>query len=179
VYSVSTNSKAFSQPKSTAVQANGNTGTISYSYEHWPSVSGRKSFTSRYLTEFTGLDMTEIVEDHYELIYMLEQLMLFIFRGLPERFSKETEMIGNVYPVQSFKLPAIIPRFSSNEGIRLLREDGEPVGDYGDLSTPQDKRLGQLVLEKVNMSNSLLLSFQAFAKASAVWLRLLHARPVP
>ena len=31
----------------------------------------------------------------------------------------------------------------------MLREAGETIGDYDDLTTPQEKKLGHLVLEKV------------------------------
>ena len=109
-----------------------------------------KSFTARHLTEFTGLDLEmEIEEDYHEVVDLLEMLMLFIFRGLNERYSKETELIGKVYPVQPFKLPAKMPRLSFDTGIRMLREAGESIGDHDDLTTPQEKKLGQLVLEKV------------------------------
>ncbi len=115
-----------------------------------PVFRAEKSFTARHLTEFTGLDLEmEIEEDYHEVVDLLEMLMLFIFRGLNERYSKETELIGKVYPVQPFKLPANVPRLSFAEGIKILREAGESIGDYDDLTTPQEKKLGQLVLEMV------------------------------
>jgi aspartyl/asparaginyl-tRNA synthetase len=115
-----------------------------------PVFRAENSFTARHLTEFTGLDLEmEIEEDYHEVVDLLEEMMLFIFRGLGERYSKETELIGKVYPVQSFKLPEKVPRLHFAEGIKLLREAGEEIGEYDDLTTPQEKRLGQLVLEKV------------------------------
>jgi aspartyl-tRNA synthetase len=103
-------------------------------------------------TEFTGLDMEmEILDDYHEVVDMLENLMLFIFNGLNERYAKETELVRKVYAVEPFKLPIgqSVPRIAYSEGIRMLREAGETVGDYDDLTTPQEKKLGQLVLEKV------------------------------
>ncbi|KAF2272936.1 class II aaRS and biotin synthetase [Westerdykella ornata] len=63
---------------------------------------------------------------------------------------KETKLIRKVYAVEPFKLPAIsnIPRIEFSEGVMMLREVGESVGDYDDLTTPQEKKLGQLILEK-------------------------------
>jgi hypothetical protein len=94
----------------------------------------------------------EILEDYHEVVDVLEKLMLFIFHGLNERYGKETELIRKVYVVEPFKLPEIsnIPRIEFSQGVKMLREAGEALGDYDDLTTPQEKKLGQLVLEKVN-----------------------------
>jgi aspartyl-tRNA synthetase len=35
-----------------------------------------------------------------------------------------------------------------SEGVKMLREAGETMGDYDDLTTTQEKKLGQLILEK-------------------------------
>jgi len=107
------------------------------------------------MTEFTGLDMEmEILEDYHEVVDMLERLMLFIFQGLNERYAKETELVRTVYAVEPFKLPEAgnVPRIEFAEGIRMLREAGETIGDYDDLTTPQEKKLGQLVLERVTFT---------------------------
>ncbi|KFY17214.1 hypothetical protein V491_05075 [Pseudogymnoascus sp. VKM F-3775] len=114
-----------------------------------PVFRAEKSFTARHLTEFTGLDLEmEIEHNYHEVVDMLEALMLFIFKGLGERYKKETELIGKVYPAQPFKLPENVPRLRFEEGIAILREAGEEIGDYDDLTTPQEKKLGKLVLEK-------------------------------
>jgi aspartyl-tRNA synthetase len=110
------------------------------------------------VTEFTGLDMEmEILEDYHEVVDMLEMLMLFIFDGLNERYGKETELVRKVYAVEPFKLPTAqnIPRIEFSEGVKMLREAGETMGDYDDLTTPQEKKLGQLILEKVKSTQIL------------------------
>jgi aspartyl-tRNA synthetase len=104
------------------------------------------------MEEFTGLDMEmEILENYHEVVDMLERLMLFIFQGLNERYAKETELVRKVYSVEPFKLPEAgkVPRIPFSEGIKMLREAGETLGDYDDLTTPQEKHLGKLILEKV------------------------------
>jgi len=118
-----------------------------------PVFRAENSNTVRHLTEFTGLDMEmEILEDYHEVVDILEKLMLFIFNGLNERYGKETELIRKVYAVEPFKLPAVsnIPRIEFSEGVKMLREAGETLDDYDDLTTPQEKKLGQLILEKYN-----------------------------
>jgi aspartyl-tRNA synthetase len=94
----------------------------------------------------------EILDDYHEVVDMLERLMLFIFNGLAERYAKETELVRSTYAVEPFKLPQAdrVPRIDFSEGVRMLREAGEVLGDLDDLTTPQEKKLGQLVLEKVS-----------------------------
>ncbi|KAF2803131.1 aspartyl-tRNA synthetase [Mytilinidion resinicola] len=116
-----------------------------------PVFRAENSNTARHLTEFTGLDMEmEFQENYHEVMGMLEDLMLFIFKELNSRYKKETDLVRSVYHVEEFKLPESgkVPRIPFTEGIKMLREAGEKLGDYDDLSTPQEKHLGRLVLEK-------------------------------
>lgn len=120
-----------------------------------PVFRAENSNTARHLTEFTGLDLEMEFQEHYhEVMAVLEDLMLFIFTELNARYKKETDLVRSVYNVEPFKLPESgkVPRIPFPEGIKMLREDGEfpEIGDYDDLSTPQEKRLGALVLKKYN-----------------------------
>jgi len=105
----------------------------------------------------------EILDDYHEVVDMLERLMLFIFNGLAKRYAKETELVRNIYAVEPFKLPEAdrVPRIDFSEGVRMLREAGEVLGDYNDLTTPQEKKLGQLVLEKFHSDFYTLDKFPA------------------
>ncbi|KAF1344672.1 hypothetical protein BDV97DRAFT_362191 [Delphinella strobiligena] len=109
------------------------------------------SNTARHLTEFTGLDLEMVFEENYhETVDLLERLMLHIFNGLKTSFKKETDLVRSIYHVDEFKLPEAgkVPRIPFSEGIQMLRDDGLEIGDYDDLSTPDEKRLGALVLKK-------------------------------
>jgi aspartyl-tRNA synthetase len=116
-----------------------------------PIFRAENSNTARHLTEFTGLDLEMAFEEHYhEVVTLIENLMLHIFEGLRTRYAKETELVRSVYQVEEFKLPQSgkVPRLHFKEGIQMLRDAGEEVADFDDLSTPQEKKLGALVLEK-------------------------------
>ncbi|KAJ9641447.1 hypothetical protein H2199_005417 [Coniosporium tulheliwenetii] len=117
-----------------------------------PVFRAENSNTARHLTEFTGLDLEmAFEEDYHEVMDVLEGLMLFIFKGLRERYAKETELVRNTYNVEEFRLPEAgkVPRIPFVEGIKMLREaTGEELSEYEDLSTPMEKLLGKLVLEK-------------------------------
>jgi len=116
-----------------------------------PIFRAENSNTARHLTEFTGLDMEmAFEEDYHEVVGLLEELMLSIFNGLHTRYKKETDLVRSVYHVEPFKLPEAgkVPRLPFSEGIQMLRDDGVEIGDFDDLSTPDEKRLGALVLKK-------------------------------
>ncbi|KAF2724668.1 putative aspartyl-tRNA synthetase Dps1 [Polychaeton citri CBS 116435] len=116
-----------------------------------PVFRAENSNTARHLTEFTGLDMEmAFEEDYHEVISLLEELMLHIFDGLKTQYKTETDLVRTVYNVPEFKLPEAgkVPRIPFWEAVAMLREAGVEIGDYDDFSTPQEKRLGQLVLEK-------------------------------
>ncbi|KAI7477475.1 aspartyl-tRNA synthetase [Hortaea werneckii] len=117
-----------------------------------PVFRAENSNTARHLTEFTGLDMEmELMDetDYHEVVGLLENLMLHIFKGLRSRYSKETDLVRSIYHVEEFKLPEAgkVPRLTFAEGIQMLREDGVEIADMDDLSTPDEKRLGALVLK--------------------------------
>ena len=116
-----------------------------------PVFRAENSNTARHLTEFTGLDLEmEFEKDYHEVVSLLEELMLYIFNGLKSRYKKETDLVRSIYHVEDFALPAAgsVPRLTFAEGIKMLREDGVEIGDFDDLSTPDEKRLGALVLKK-------------------------------
>jgi aspartyl/asparaginyl-tRNA synthetase len=102
-----------------------------------PVFRAENSNTARHLTEFTGLDLEmEFQENYHEVMGLLEDLMLFIFKELNARYRKETDLIRGVYHVDDFKLPESgkVPRIPFQEGIKMLRDAGEELGDYDDLT---------------------------------------------
>jgi aspartyl-tRNA synthetase len=102
-----------------------------------PVFRAENSNTARHLTEFTGLDLEmEFQENYHEVMGLLEDLMLFIFKELNIQYKKETELVRSAYHVEDFKLPESgkVPRIPFVEGIKMLREAGEELGDYDDLT---------------------------------------------
>ncbi|KAI9703218.1 MAG: hypothetical protein M1836_007783 [Candelina mexicana] len=110
------------------------------------------SNTHRHLCEFTGLDFEMEFDYHYhEVLDLAEDLLMYIIKGLKERYASETAVVRKVYPMPEFQLPkdGKVPRLTFAEGIQLLRDSGEEdVSEFEDLSTAQEKKLGRLVLEK-------------------------------
>lgn len=105
-------------------------------FEVGPIFRAENSNTARHLTEFTGLDLEMAFEEHYhEVVDMIEELMLFIFRGLRERYRKETDLVQKTYHVDEFKIPekGKVPRIPFWEGVKMLRNSGVEISDLDDL----------------------------------------------
>ncbi|KAI0443248.1 aspartyl-tRNA synthetase [Xylaria telfairii] len=120
-----------------------------------PVFRAENSNTPRHMTEFTGLDLEMEIKDSYtEVLSTLEGVLLSIFRGIQERCANEIDTVRSVY----YSEPLLLPepgkevRLTFAEAQKLLREEGPPefsnVRDDEDMSTPQEKALGQVVRAK-------------------------------
>ncbi|EGD72768.1 aspartyl-tRNA synthetase [Salpingoeca rosetta] len=118
-------------------------------FEIGPVFRAEDSNTHRHLTEFTGLDMEMAFNEHYhEVLEVLDRLFISIFRGLSEQFAEEVEMVNKQFPREKFTWLEPTLRIEWPEAISMLREAGEEIGDFDDISTPQEKLLGRLVKAK-------------------------------
>ncbi|XP_063928027.1 aspartate--tRNA ligase, cytoplasmic-like [Zophobas morio] len=118
-------------------------------FEIGPVFRAEDSNTHRHLTEFTGLDLEMEIKEHYhEVINLLGELFICIFRGLEERNEKELKIISYQFPFEPLKYrnPPLILNFS--EGVQMLNEAGYPMDPFSDLSTAHEKILGKLVKDK-------------------------------
>lgn len=118
-------------------------------YEIGPVFRAEDSNTPRHMTEFMGLDLEMAFDEHYhEVLELLGNLFLFIFRELPRRYAKEIATVRKQYPSEDFLVPDQLVRLEFPEAVKLLREAGQELGDYDDLSTEQERVLGRIVREK-------------------------------
>ncbi|KAK4242155.1 aspartyl-tRNA synthetase [Achaetomium macrosporum] len=120
-----------------------------------PVFRAENSNTARHMTEFTGLDIEmEIKESYTEVRDILEGVLLHIFRGIQERCADAIAAVRSVYPSEPFLLPepGKEVRLTFAEAQKLLREEGPPefanVRDDEDMSTPQEKALGEVIRSK-------------------------------
>tara|TARA_B100001142_G_C14225875_1_gene613439 strand:- start:75 stop:1064 length:990 start_codon:yes stop_codon:yes gene_type:complete len=119
-------------------------------FEIGPVFRAENSNTHRHLCEFTGLDMEMTIKEHYsEVLDVLNDLFLHMFDGLNERFKHELEVVNAQHPFEPLKYLNPTLRLTFPEGIKMLQDHGvEGVDPLGDLSTEQERVLGQLVKEK-------------------------------
>uniref|UniRef100_A0A6B2FZK7 Aspartate--tRNA ligase, cytoplasmic n=1 Tax=Myxobolus squamalis TaxID=59785 RepID=A0A6B2FZK7_MYXSQ len=107
------------------------------------------SNTHRHLCEFIGLDLEMAFYEHYhEVVEMIGRMFISIFKGLEERYKPLIETVQTQFPSEPFMCTDEPLILTFSEGIAMLRQDGVEIGDFDDLSTPNEKRLGALVREK-------------------------------
>eukprot|EP00049_Salpingoeca_infusionum_P017579 m.353518 g.353518 ORF g.353518 m.353518 type:complete len:527 (-) comp16782_c0_seq1:131-1711(-) len=118
-------------------------------FEIGPVFRAENSNTHRHLTEFVGLDFEMAFHEHYhEVMDVMDKLFVSLFRGLTERFSDEIAAVNKQYKRDPFVWLEPSLRIEWPEGIAMLREAGVDIGDFDDLSTPQEALLGKLVKAK-------------------------------
>lgn len=118
-------------------------------YAVGPVFRAEDSNTHRHLTEFIGLDLEmEIVDDYHEVVTLIGQVFVDMFRGLQQKYQTEIDIVNKQYPAERFLFleETLVLKFP--DAIAMLREAGEEIGDEDDLSTPQEKLLGRIVKEK-------------------------------
>lgn len=97
-------------------------------YEIGPVFRAEDSNTHRHLTEFVGLDLEMTIEEHYhEVMELLDQLFLSIFRNLREKCQKEIDTVGLQFSCEEFKWregPEGTLKMTFAEAVDLLAEDG-------------------------------------------------------
>ncbi|KAG8954961.1 aspartate--tRNA ligase dps1 [Tulasnella sp. 424] len=114
-----------------------------------PFFRAENSFTHRHMTEFTGLDLEMVIEEHYhEVVDVLDSMLLNIFRGLETQYAKEVETVSKQFPCEPFKFLDKTLRLGWKEGLAILKEGGVELPEFEDLSTEHEKLLGKLVREK-------------------------------
>ena len=141
-------------------------------FEIGPVFRAENSNTHRHLTEFTGLDLEMAIENHYhEVIDVIDEVILTIFRGLQSEYQAEVSMplimgwlehstpsfqietIKKLFPHEDIVFLDKTLRLTFKEGIQLLREggskdDGIEPSEEEDLSTAAERELGRLVKER-------------------------------
>jgi len=106
-------------------------------YEIGPIFRAENSLTNRHLCEFTGLDFEMTLDsDFTEIIKMAWNMLYFVFNNLNGKF--DTEVI----------IPKIPLMIHFKDGAKLLQERNVEQDPNGDISTPNEKLLGQIVKEK-------------------------------
>ncbi|GFY38633.1 aspartate--tRNA ligase, cytoplasmic [Trichonephila inaurata madagascariensis] len=118
------------------------------------------SNTHRHLCEFVGLDLEMAFSYHYhEVVDVIGDMFVQMFKGLREKFSDEINMIHKQYPAEPFKFLQPSLRLDYSQGLMLLREAGVEIGDEDDLSTPDEKLLGKIIKAKYDTDFYILDKF--------------------
>jgi aspartyl-tRNA synthetase len=118
-------------------------------FEVGPVFRAENSNTRRHLCEFTGMDLEMAINEHYdEVLNVFSDLFISIFDGLNEHCKTELERVREQHPFEDLKYLKPSLKITYAEGCKLLREAGIEQDDYEDLSTTNEKKLGDIVKEK-------------------------------
>jgi len=120
-------------------------------FEIGPVFRAENSNTRRHLCEFTGLDLEMAISEHYdEVLDVLGELFVNIFDGLKERCGQELERVREQHGFDDLQYLEKTLKIDYATGCQMLRDAGIDQGDYDDLSTENEKKLGGIVKEKYN-----------------------------
>jgi len=127
-------------------------------FEIGPVFRAEHSNSHRHLTEFTGLDFEMVFDHHYhEVLKLAEDLIINMVKGLLEQYKSEIAIVHEFFPkAGDFRIPADgkALRLKYLEGVQILKDAGVDTSEQEsfktDLTTAQEKRLGELIREKYN-----------------------------
>ncbi|AYV83564.1 MAG: aspartate--tRNA ligase, cytoplasmic [Hyperionvirus sp.] len=120
-----------------------------------PIFRAENCISHRHLCEFTGLDLEmALTPDHsgkfsyYEIIETFWNTLVHIFDNLKIMCSDQLAYITSIYSFEELKYPSKPLIISFKEGIAMLHAAGAEQKDLEDLSTKNEKILGDLVKTK-------------------------------
>lgn len=100
-------------------------------------------------SDCSGFDLEMVIYEHYdECLEVMSELFIYIFDGINERCNAELERVREQHPFVDLKYLRPTLKLTYHEGCQLLREAGVKQGDYEDLSTENEKKLGDIVSKK-------------------------------
>lgn len=118
-------------------------------FEIGPVFRAENSNTHRHLCEFTGMDFEMVIKEHYfEVLDVFSDLFIYIFDHLNAEFAKELAIINEQHPFEPLKYLNPSLRLTYEEGVNMLHAAGVEQAMTEDLSTENERILGQLVRDK-------------------------------
>lgn len=117
-------------------------------FEIGPVFRADPSFTSRHMTEFTGVDV-EIswIEDHDDVMKWMETWLAYIYQRVADVHGEEIKKVFNV----DLRVPSLpFPRMTMKEAYAMLKAQGYqlPPEKKGDIDPGGERILGQYIKEK-------------------------------
>lgn len=119
-------------------------------FEIGPVFRADPSFTSRHMTEFTGLDMEmSYIESHEDVMRFLENMLHYVYQRVAEKHAAEIETHFGV----QLEVPSVpFPRIPMAEAVEILKREGYtlPPEKKGDIDPGGERTLAQYVRREFN-----------------------------
>lgn len=120
-------------------------GAFERVFEIAPAWRAEESDTPYHLSEFISVDVEMAFTNYEGVMSVLERVVARVVKEIKEVATKELRMLG--YEPPEIKLP--IRRITYMDALRILKESGEGISLGEDISTPQLRRLSELIEEEV------------------------------
>ena len=120
-------------------------------FEVGPVFRAENCVSRRHLCEFVGMDAELAItpgNTYHEVIQTLWGTLTHIFDQLPTICRDHIAYIRKIYQYPELVYPKDPLIIDFRDGVRMLREAGHEQGDLEDLTTENEKRLGDLVKER-------------------------------
>jgi aspartyl-tRNA synthetase len=119
-------------------------------FEIGPVFRADPSFTSRHMTEFTGVDMEmSWVDSHEDVMAFQERWLAYIYQRVKEVHGEEIKTVFGI----DFEVPSVpFPRVTMAEAVEILRSVGYelPAERKGDIDPGGERALADYIKQKYN-----------------------------
>jgi len=117
-------------------------------FEIGPVFRADPSFTSRHMTEFTGVDMEmSWIDSHEDVMAFMEGWLQYIYQQVKDKYDAELKQ----YFKRDLPVPSLpFPRITMADALVILKEKGytPPPEKKGDIDPAGERLLGQYIKEK-------------------------------
>ncbi len=114
-------------------------------FEIGPVFRADPSFTSRHMTEFTGIDMEiSYIESHEDVMRFLENMLQYVYRRVKETHDEEIQQQFGV----DLRVPIVpFPRITMAQALEILKEVGYqiPPEKKGDIDPGGERALADYI----------------------------------
>lgn len=119
------------------------------------------SYTTRHVTEFTGLDAEmAFIESMEDVMAMLEKTMHYLFRYISETCADSLALYGATVPE-----PVTIPRIRLSEAFEILKKEYGKELSEGDIDGEGERMIGEYVKKKYNSDLVFLTHYPTASRA--------------
>jgi aspartyl-tRNA synthetase len=119
-------------------------------FEIGPVFRADPSFTSRHMTEFTGVDMEmSWVDSHEDVMASQERMLQYTFQKVKDQYGNEIKALFK-FDLQVPTVP--FPRITMHDAVEVLKQRGYklPPEKKGDLDPAGERELGNYIKETYN-----------------------------
>lgn len=140
-------------------------------YEIGAVFRAENSNTHRHLTEYTGLDLEMMIDEHYwEARTVVDNTLKSIFKGIYEKYRNEIEVIKVHFPHEDLVWLDETPIIPFKQAVKMLNDsgwtddDGNPIKDDEDFGTRDEIQFGRVMKDQYKTDYYIVDKFPTSAR---------------